>query len=72
VKGDTVGWCGSMGGGFMMLFWIALLGVVVYLIVRQGQRNAPQADSALDILKRRYARGEISKSEFEERKKDIL
>jgi putative membrane protein len=34
-------------------------------------RGSKAGESAMDILKKRYAKGEISKSEFEEMKKDI-
>jgi putative membrane protein len=65
------------GGGLMMILWIVLLGALIYWIVRAAQRNGSgnqltQPESAIDILKKRYARGEISKEEFEERKKDLL
>jgi len=72
-----MGW-GSMGGFgmfFMALFWIAVVVAIVLLvlwIVRSGIGPKGRGeDSAMDILRKRYARGEISKKEFEERKKDI-
>ncbi|MBI2171195.1 MAG: SHOCT domain-containing protein [Chloroflexi bacterium] len=34
--------------------------------------GASREDSALEILKRRYARGDISKEEYEEKKRDLL
>lgn len=61
---------------FNMLFWILLLVGVVLLVVwavqRMGGGGLSSEESALDILKRRYARGEISKEEYEEKKRDIL
>jgi len=59
-------------GGIMWLIWVFVITAIVYLIVSQGKRSGgPQAESALDILKKRYARGEITREEFESIKKDI-
>ncbi len=67
---------GFMGGGFMWIFWIAVIVGIIFLvkwIVEQGRQSAPSTDSnPLDILKRRYARGEIDKEEYERKKKDLL
>jgi uncharacterized membrane protein len=38
----------------------------------QSEQAHTQAESALEILKKRYARGEIGKAEFEEKKKDLV
>ena len=78
---------GMMGGGYgmgwfgpiiMIAFWIAVIVGIVFLIRwivistrSTGQRVHPE-DSALEILKRRYARGEIGKEEFEEKKRDLM
>ena len=65
-----------MYGGFMMFFWILLIvGLVFFLkwIVDQGRSDKGKSnESALEILKKRYAKGEISKEEFEEKKKEIV
>ncbi len=69
------GWMPMMGFGmlFMALFWVALIvGGVLLVKWLMGQGGASREDSALDILKKRYARGEINKQEFEERKRDLL
>ncbi len=69
------GWMPMMGFGmlFMALFWVALIvGGVLLVKWLMGQGGASREDSALDILKNRYARGEINKQEFEERKRDLL
>ncbi len=63
-------WFGML---LMALFWVALIvGVVLVVKWLMGQGGASREDSALDILKKRYARGEIDKQEFEERKRDLL
>jgi putative membrane protein len=65
------GW-GGFGWIFMIVFWVLIiLGVValVRYLGRSGQQEEHR--TPLDILKERYARGEINKKEFEEKKKDI-
>lgn len=69
------GWMPMMGFGFltMVLFWVLLIAGLILLakwLVDQGRMG--REDSALDILKKRYARGEITKQEFEDMKRDLL
>lgn len=66
----------GMGGGFMWLFPLIGFGIflyVIYMIFNKTNinNNSTNSESALEVLKKRYARGEISKSEFEEMKKDL-
>ena len=73
---------GMMGGGmwiwmfFNIIIWILVILGIVLLVVwvvrktRIGERSRVE-ESALEILKKRYARGEISKEEYEEKKRDI-
>lgn len=71
-----MGWGYGMYGGIgMLLFW----GVIIVLLVfaarsfMGGRWNQPQPGStALDILKERYAKGEIDKPEYEERRKMLM
>jgi putative membrane protein len=69
---------GMMGGyGYLGIFFWILLIVGVVLLVIWLVRKAPQwqqgrvDESAMDILKKRYAKGEINREEFEEMKKNI-
>ncbi|HID81113.1 MAG TPA: SHOCT domain-containing protein [Chromatiales bacterium] len=63
-----------LGGGVMWLFWIVLI-VVVLWAVKSAASNENQSTnkqkSAQDILKERYARGEIDEDEFERRKREL-
>ena len=73
---DNYGW-GSMmgwfGGGIMMIiFWAAIIFFIVWLVKEARGDHKSQSKSALDILKERYAKGEIDKKEFEEKKKDLI
>ena len=63
----------GIGMGLLMLvFWGAVIaGIVLGIrwLVTQGKGTRP--DSAMEILRQRYARGEIDKEEFEARRKDL-
>ncbi len=65
-----------MFGGFMWIFWL-LVFVGLFLLIRwivrsSGPGSQPPKESAMEVLKKRYAGGEISKEEFEQKKKDLL
>ncbi len=65
-----------MGGGFMWIFWIAVIVGMIFLVRWAVQQGRPVErkleESSLELLKRRYARGEIDRNEFELKKKDLL
>ena len=80
MDGSTRGWdhmmgYGSYGGIFMWLIWIVIIGAIVYLMVNRsrtgGRSEGPATERPEDILKGRYARGEIDKEEYERLKRDI-
>ena len=72
---------GMMGGYgtmfFMLVLWIVVLGLIIWAVVaavRPGESSGSDSattSSALDVLKKRYARGEINKEEYEEKKRDL-
>ncbi len=87
ISGGQYGGWGMMGPGmmggfgwgwFMPIFMIIFWGLVIWGIValvrglsQPGGSDSSKADSALEVLKKRYARGEINKEEYEEKKKDL-
>ena len=66
----------GIGMGWGWIIGLILLVLVIWLVVRatyQPSSSATQPEeTALDVLKKRYARGEISKEEFEDKKKDLI
>ncbi len=80
------GW-GMMGSGmwggwmflmpiFFILFWGLVIWGIVILVRGLSQSGgtgsaSSRPDSAMEVLKKRYARGEIDKKEYEEKKKDL-
>lgn len=69
---DGFGW---MHGGWFwggQLLAIAVVAVLVWVIIRATNRpDEPRHDTAEQILKQRYARGEISKEEYEQKLADL-
>ncbi len=71
------GWGWGMGFGFgwlfMIIFWVFVALCVVYfirMIAGSGKRGEKE-ETAMDILKKRYAKGEITREEFDRMKDDI-
>lgn len=81
--GQYYGHMGGVGFGFgwifMLLFWVMLIGAIVVLVRGLSGHGCghfpgeqkPKEKTAVDILKERYAKGEISKDDFKKMKKDV-
>jgi putative membrane protein len=64
----------GFGGIFMILWWILIIVGIVVLVKWVLGSSASQGGStgkALDILKERYARGEIDEQEYQKKKQDL-
>jgi putative membrane protein len=61
---------------FMILFWVLVVYGIIYLFKKAssadfGKKEDKNEDRAMEILKERYAKGEITQEQFKEMKKDI-
>ena len=73
------GWEWTLGGGLfmglgMLLMWIVPIGLIVALVVYLNNQNksTKQPERAIDILGNAYARGEISREEFLQKRDDLI
>ena len=77
-SGWSMGWGMGFGGIFMILFWVLVIGVIVVLVKwltssrdNDAGNNVSDERTALNILRERYARGEIDRDEFEQKRQDL-
>jgi putative membrane protein len=66
-------WWFDLGWVYMIIIWVLVLLGFIFVIrmVFGGTKKEEHEETALDILKKRYAKGEISKEEFEEKKFNV-
>lgn len=76
--GGMMGWGGFGFGSFwwliMLLFWVLVIGGVVLLVaalVRQAPASDTGGSRALEILRERYARGELTREQYEQMRRDL-
>jgi len=71
--GDTLGLSMWLMMIFMTLFWVGILALVIWLIVRATRQDSTAVGrrTPLDIARERYAKGEISKEEFDRIRQDL-
>lgn len=55
---------------FLLIVVLLLTALVIYLLIKPRYKEGAR-ENPLDILKRRYANGEITKEEFEEKSKHL-
>lgn len=68
------GWMGIAGIGFHLLFGIGIILLGIYIFRRSTSRvktGGLEKHSGMDILRERYARGEIDSAEYQSRKQDL-
>ena len=69
----SYGWGMGLGWIYMLVFWaLVILGIVCIVkgVSSRAGQSGPE-EKSLDILKKRYAKGEITKEEFERMKDDL-
>jgi putative membrane protein len=70
-EGMGWGWVG-LGMVHMLLFWIlVILGIVVLVRLLSGGASGNGGQRPIEILKARYAKGEITREQFEQMKREL-
>lgn len=68
---DGMGWWMLFGGIWMLLFWGAIIWLAVWGVGQLSGASRRDRDTPLEIARRRYARGEITREEFEQLRRDL-
>lgn len=66
-----MGWWMLFGGIWMLLFWGAIIWLIVWGVSRLAGGARPAEDEPLEIARRRYARGEITREQYEQLRQDL-
>ena len=67
---DGMGWWMVIGSFWFLLFWAAIIWAV-FRSTETPQQIGERGESALEILRKRYARGEITKEQFDQMRRNL-
>jgi putative membrane protein len=67
---DGMGWWMVPGSFWYVFFWALVVWTVVR-VTERGNRNQEFGESAIEILRKRYAKGEIDKEQFDQMRRDL-
>jgi len=72
VAHEGAGWWMLFGWLWFVIFWAGIIALGIWIVRKLTERDGSErGNTALDIAKQRYARGEISREEFEQIKRDL-
>ena len=69
--GDGMGWWMILGSVWVVLFWMGIIWLFIRVFERGETRYTPGGETPIEIARRRYARGEISREQFEQLRDDL-
>jgi putative membrane protein len=69
--GETLGWSPWLSWLLTFIIGGSLIALVIWLIFGSSQHKPTTETSALDLVKKRYAKGEITKEEYDQYRKDL-
>ena len=69
--GEGMGWWMLFGSVWVVFVWALIVWAFVRVFSRGETRNGSRGDPPLEIVRRRYARGEINREEFDQLRKDL-
>jgi putative membrane protein len=64
---DGMGWWMALGSVWMVFFW----GLVIWALLRFIPHSPERSETALETLKGRYARGELTRDQYQEMRRDL-
>ncbi|MBC7571368.1 MAG: SHOCT domain-containing protein [Spirosoma sp.] len=69
---NGTGWgMGGMGWGMWFIPLLIILAIYLFMKYNPQTKSGQATESPLDILRKRYAKGEVTKEQFEQMRKDI-
>jgi putative membrane protein len=70
-EGDGMGWWMLFGAFWMLVFWGGIIWLIVWGVGQAARGDRRHNDTPIEIARRRYAKGELTREEFEQLRRDL-